>query len=59
MTLLLLICWIIFLAPLAIVLVFLGRYKEFWQWLGIVLGMLLLAGAAFVAFVLIMLAGAV
>lgn len=59
MTLLLLICWIIFLAPLAIVLVFLGRHKEFWQWLGLVLGMLLLVGAAFVAFVLIMLAGAV
>lgn len=59
MTFIIFICWIVCLVPLAIVLVLLGRYKEFWQWLGIVLGMLLLVGAAFVAFVLIMLAGAV
>jgi len=51
--------FIVFLAPFIAVLCYLGRHKEFWQWLGIVLGMLLLVGAAFVAFVLIMLAGVV
>lgn len=59
MTLLLAICWIILLAPLAIVLAFLGKHKEFWKWLGIVLLMLIFIGAAFVAFCVIMLAGAV
>lgn len=51
--LLLLICWIIFLAPFIAVLCYLGKFKEFWQFLGIVFGMLLLIGASFVAFIVL------
>nr|DAH80911.1 MAG TPA: hypothetical protein [Caudoviricetes sp.] len=53
MALLILICWIIFLAPLAIVLVFLGRYKEFWQWLGLTICILAVVGISFIAFIII------
>lgn len=53
MTLLLLICWIIFLAPFIAVLCYLGKFKEFWQFLGLVFGMLLLIGASFVAFIVL------
>lgn len=53
MNLLLLICWIIFLTPFIAVLCYLGKFKEFWQFLGLVFGMLLLIGASFVAFIVL------
>lgn len=45
--------FIVFLAPFIAVLCYLGKFKEFWQFLGIVFGMLLLIGASFVAFIVL------
>lgn len=53
MTALATVLFIVFLAPFIAVLCYLGKFKEFWQFLGIVFGMLLLIGASFIAFILL------
>lgn len=53
MTALATVLFIVFLAPFIAVLCYLGKFKEFWQFLGIVFGMLFMVGASFLAFILL------
>lgn len=53
MTALAIVLFMIVIAPFVAVICYLGRFKEFWQFLGIVFGMLLLVGASFLAFIIL------